>query len=142
MVQGNIVTDFPGVTIPPIVLAERGVSESKIGALPKDSDKNPIQGGRTDQYLDASSTAKTSPLTLSTTEVELVTPVGAADLIIKSRVAGTRHGKQDPLTGGANAEYAVLEASNFLSIPVAGGSSVWVREDTAGAILDFHYIML
>ena len=119
-----------------------GAHIKKESALPQGSDKQPIQVGRTTQYRDASGTPKTSPHTLLTDEEQWITPVNAVALIIKSRVADLRHGKQDPLTGGANQEYAVLESGNFLSIDVAGGSSVFMRLDTAGAIVDFHYVML
>ena len=123
-------------------MSEAGANRVKPDALPQDSEKRPIQVGSTTQYRDGADTPKTSPLAVAGTELELVTPKGALALIIKPRGNNMRHGKQDPLTGGANQEYAVLEPGNFLSIDVAGGTSVWVMQDSGAVTLDFHYVMI
>ncbi len=118
-----------------------GLTVQKGGALPKDANAVSIPVGSTYVQVDASGTAKQSPLTVSSTELELVPPTNAVTLVIFPVTANIRYGKQDPLTGGAGEMYEVQTAGNFMMLPVADGASTWVMRDAStDASLNFHFI--
>jgi len=112
-------------------------------ALLLDADNNAVQTGKTFTNLDATTpTARQSPLTVSTTELELKPPANAITLVLMPNTNTLRAGKQDPLDGTAGNGYEIILAGNYAAFDVGGGESVWVMRDSADVSLSFRFITI
>jgi len=116
------------------------ISAKKGGALPKDAEGNPIQTASTFVQSDATTpTAQQSPLAVSSTELEIKIRANSTHIVIRAETDDVRFGKQDPLDGTAGNPYEVLEVGQFMSLPVADATSVYVMRHTGDLTLHYHF---
>ncbi len=101
------------------------------GALPIDNNHKPIQVGYNQTPEDASGTPKTSPLTVSSSALELVPPDNSLLLTIRATVADIRVGDNVTMDGTLGDGYGFIPAGTAKEIDVADGASVWVLRDAA-----------
>jgi len=121
-----------------------GVNVAGGGSLPRGGGGEAIQVAYKTKNRDATTpTPRESPLTVSTTVLELKTPANAVVLVMFAGSNNLRFGDNATLDGTANKGYFVLTAGNFVALPVASAGSVWVKRDgAADVIVSFYYEML
>ena len=101
------------------------------GALPIDNNHKPIQVGYNIITQDASGTPKTSPLTVSSSALELVPMDASMKLTIRAAVADIRIAENSTLDGTLDDGYTIIPAGTAREIHCADGASVWVLRDAA-----------
>lgn len=105
-------------------------------AMPKDDLSAIIPSARGFLTVDDSETPKKSPLTLNTTEVALVFPPDAVELVIVSVSAAVRVSESQ---GGTTDHYMLLATDTGEVIQMANGGRVYLRADITGAIIQFYF---
>lgn len=93
---------------------------------------------------DASGTPKESPLTVSTSVLEIVPPIDAVNLVLLPVDADCRFGDNMTLDGTPNDGYAVAYTNEIVSIPVtSSGASIYVlRDGSVDVTLGFYFEVL
>lgn len=106
--------------------------------LKQDKHGAPIPKGTGGTTIDASSTPKQSPQTVSNTEVELVVPVLCGQLVIKS----TEKVWVDFKTGAGSAQGFSLdpEKNCMMVIDVEPAQVVYLIRDSADASVEFYFV--
>lgn len=92
------------------------------------------------EMRDASGTPKESPLTVSTSVLELVAPADGLYLVLRPMGGDCRYGDNGTLDGTANDGYAVVSANEAVRVPVADTVSVYVlRDGSIDVTLGFYF---
>jgi len=100
-----------------------------------DARDNVVQVSKNFSTQDATATPQTSPLTVSSTEIDLVVPNKAAELII---VFTDQAFRISEVTGMAR--YFVLPAGYSHTLQVAGATHVYLKRDgTSDATVQFYF---
>ena len=107
-----------------------------------DVDKNniPLQKGTNFTTADGTDTPQQSPITVSSSEVELVAPDKAAQLVIRTVDEDIYI---DSATGVADDQGFILKATDgFISLDIKEGNSVFLVRSSADAEVHFFYNLL
>jgi len=84
---------------------------------------------------DATDTAQTSPLALTTSIATLEIPTNAVAVVLRTPTAAIRVGVDADLSDG----YALLPAAEKHRIPCADGNALYVRTDSGSDNLTFYF---
>jgi len=113
------------------------------GLLPLGGGSDAIQVGYRPRMTDATTpTANQSPLTVSSSSIELKIPTNTAALVLFAGTNNLKLGDNTDLDGSVGGDHFILTAGNFISLDVAGGNSVFVQRDSADVSLSFYFVML
>ena len=122
------------MTAPNVFLAQTG-------SLGQDASMQPIQAPTKFQAEDATGTTIKSPKTVSSTEIDLLVPVGAIALVLKPVGADLRISITD--AGTAAAPYYVVKDGTLESFPVSNMSAVYLLRDASTDVtLHFRFEMI
>jgi hypothetical protein len=111
--------------------------------LPIDGNNRAVQTAQRAVYQDAQETPKVSPLTVSSTALEIVPPTDAILFSARAVGADVRVGDNATLDGTEDEGYTLLPDGEWMLIPVANGASLHVvRDDDTDAELYFHFEVL
>lgn len=108
--------------------------------LPKDSNRTDIPTARGFVCHDASGTPKVSPYSLTSTEVALVFPENAVELVIVNTSQDIRIATTATYTGGGGTtEYATVGAGTGTVIQMGEGGTIYMRAASTTATVDFYF---
>ena len=116
--------------------------ESQGGALPKDVNKFPIQVARGCVYQDADPSPNVSPLTVSSTAIDLIMPDNAVVLHLLPTGDDLRFGDNATLDGTEDEGYFLLPSGTLRPIPVSGGDAVYLKRNSGDVTLFFYIEVL
>jgi hypothetical protein len=92
---------------------------------------------------DATATPLESPLTVSSTVLEIKLHTHASILHLRPVNADVRYGDNGTLDGTADEGYAVVKDGASLDIPVKNGASIYVvRDSSTDVFLSFHFVVM
>lgn len=124
-----------GLAIFGIVFANKITDDNAF--LPTDAKNQTVQVPAGFQTRDVTGTPKTSPLAVSSTEIVVAVPDGAAELVIVYTSAGLRISE---ITGMAR--YFVLPTGGSVVLPVANIDNVYLKRDSGDATVQFFFSLL
>lgn len=102
--------------------------------LPKDANSVAVPTAKGFQTTDASGTPKASPLSVTTSESELVFPSNAVELVIVNCSQDLRIYEST-----ASASYCVVPANTGEVIQLGEGGSVFLKGDSATSVVQFYF---
>ena len=106
------------------------------GGLPRDIFHNRIQVAQNILNQDASVPKKISPLTVSSTVLEIIPPRFGLVIILNADLADLRYGTNQDLDSTITAPvenhgYMLLRDGNSIAVPVADGDSLFLLRDAS-----------
>ena len=104
--------------------------------LPKDSNNVPVHVARGFVTTDNSGTPKTSPLSVTTTEVSIVVPSNAVELIIVNTSQALRVSET---SGGTATSYFLIAAGSGEVIQMGEGGTLYIRADSITSTVQFYF---
>jgi hypothetical protein len=102
--------------------------------LPQDDRQTNVMTAKGFKTTDASGTPKASPLSVTTSESEIVFPSNAVELVIVNTSQDLRIYES---TGSSS--YCVLPANTGEVIQMGEGGSVFLKGDSATAVVQFYF---
>ena len=117
--------------------------DADVSQLPQDAANRSIQVAHQIQMRDNSGTPKESPLTVSSSVLELVPPVNAVVLHLIAATNNLRFGDNAVLDGTAGDGYGIVTSGNSVDLACADGTSIHVLKDGASdVIMSFWFDIL
>jgi len=104
--------------------------------LPKDANNVMVQTARGFVCADASASPKLSPYSATTTEATIVFPSNAVELVITNTSQDLRVASTATYTA---TQYAVVPAGTGEVIQMGEGGSVYIKGDSATAVVSFYF---
>lgn len=104
--------------------------------LPKDANNVMVQTARGFVCADDSGSPKSSPYSATTTEATIVFPSNAVELVITNTTQDLRIA---PVATGTASAYALIPAGTGEVIQMGEGGSVYIKGDSATAVVSFYF---